>query len=264
MDQERRQALEEALENLEAIGFFAAIGMHFAESTPLLSEDLGDRVKGAPWERFSSTDQCFKMIHNLAAKVWHNLEEIAVSPERELSEPKEPVRTESDFANEKKEPAAPEKPPGANEQPTYCQRIAGELRFLKTMGESIVSCGAEGKQDREMDQPRLRSLGEMVINTANTIIGKLQGPKDKVFREGPGGAGPEPRPHKPLELVKEEVNSVKVFGSSLVAMTMAVPDGFKLNPRQIETIGNMVMDLTDKVAEKLTRAEQPQLTLVSG
>ena len=84
LDQERKQALDEVLEKIEAIGFFAAIGMHFAESTPLLSEDLGGYVKGAPWERFSSTDQCLKMIHKLAKEVWNSLERVSACVEPQI------------------------------------------------------------------------------------------------------------------------------------------------------------------------------------
>lgn len=261
MDQEERQALEEALEKIEAIGFFAAIGIRFAESTPLLSEDVGDQVRGAPWERFSSTDQCFKMIHQLAIKIWHNLEGLAVSSERGIKDEVEQLTTEEDSAPDIVDR---EESPAVTEHPSYCQRIASEIRFLKTMGESIVSIGGDDKDPREMDQERLKSLGEMVINTANTIIAKLQGPRDRVIKEDAGGEGPEKRPGRPLELIKGEMNGVKACGSSLVAMAMASGDGFKLNPLQIEAMGKMVTDLADKVTEKLTRADQPQLTLVSG
>ena len=261
MDQEERQALEEALEQIEAIGFFAAIGMRFAESTPLLSEDVGDQVRGAPWESFSSTDRCFKMIHQLAIAIWHNLEELAVLSKREITDAVEKPAATEDVTPDIVEP---EEAPAVTEHPSYCQRIASELRFLKTMGESIVSIGGEDKQPQDLDHERLKSLGEMVINTANTIIGKLQGLRDKAVKEDTGGDGPEKRPGRPLELIRGEMNGVKAVGSSLVAMAMASGDGFKLNPLQIETMGKMVADLADKVTEKLTRADQPQLTLVSG
>ena len=90
LDQERKKALDEALEKIEAIGFFAAVGMHFAESTPLLSDDLGDYVKGSPWERFSSTDQCLKMIHKLAKDIWNSLESVSSCVEPQIGAEEEP------------------------------------------------------------------------------------------------------------------------------------------------------------------------------
>ena len=65
----------------------------------------------------------------------------------------------------------------------------------------------------------------------------------------------ESRMGKPLEVIGEEINRIKAFGSCLVAMGMAFHDGFKLNPRQIETMGQLIIDLTDQVTERLNRSE---------
>jgi len=261
MDREWKQALEEALEKIEAIGFFAAIGMHFAESTPLLSEDVGDKVKGTPWERFSSTDQCFKMIHQLATKAWHNLEGIAISPEAKIAGLGGLVGEKRDFV---KEITEPEEAKTVTELPSYCQIIAGEIRLLKTMGESIVSWAGDEKQAKDLDHERVKGLGEMIINTADTIYESLQGQREKINKESFGGEGLEKRLGKPLELIGGELNGIKAFGASLVAMGMACPAGFKLNPREIKAIGQMIVELANKVTEKLSQADPPQLSLVSG
>jgi hypothetical protein len=52
-------------------------------------------------------------------------------------------------------------------------------------------------------------------------------------------------------LAGEELNRIKAFGACLVAMGMASPEGYKLNPRQIETLGQTIVDLTAKVTETL-------------
>jgi hypothetical protein len=243
MDQAMKKALDEALEKIEAIGFFAAIGIHFAESTPLLSEDLGDYVKGAPWERYSSTDQCLKMIHQLAGDVWRKLEVMAAFVEPQIGEETEP-------AKETLEPAGTGI---VTTIPSYFQTIAGELRFLKTMGESIVTMALDEKQVPGLDHERVKSLGEMIINAATAINENLQEQKERIGRDG-GLRGKEPLKEKPLELIDEEMNRIKAFGSSLVALGLTTQGGGKLDPGQIGTLGQLIVDLAEKVTRKLNRS----------
>jgi hypothetical protein len=239
MDQEWKKGLQEAQEKIEAIGFFAAIGMHFSESTPILSEDLGDHVKGTPWERFSSTDQCLKMIHQLASKAWHNLENIAVFEDPKVEEKKDPER---EMINQQETMLL-------TGLPSHFQTIAGEVILLKTMGESIVALAEDGKQVPELDHSQVKSLGEMIINAAVTINKNLQEQKEKIKQEAPRVEMAN-QTGKPLALIREEMNSIKAFGSSLAAMGTAS----HANPRQIETMGQLIVDLADKVTEKLNRA----------
>jgi len=238
MDHEWKKGLHEAQEKIEAIGFFAAIGMHFSESTPLLSEDLGDHVKGTPWERFSSTDQCLKMIHQLAAKAWHHLENMAAFVEPKVGEEKD---LERKMINQ-------EETILLTGLPSHFQTIAGEVILLKTMGESIVALAEDGKQVPELDHSQVKSLGEMIINAASTINKNLQEQKEKINLEA-SRSGMESQIAKPLALIREEMNSIKAFGSSLAAMGTAS----HVNPRQIETMGQLIVDLADKVTEKLSR-----------
>jgi len=251
MDQEWKNALDKALEKIEAIGFFAAIGMHFAESTPLLSEDLGDHVKGAPWERFSSTDQCLKMIHQLATDTWHDLEKIASFVEPHIEEEEEEEKPAEEII----------KPTGTRITttfPSYFQAVAGELRFLKTMGESIVAMAIDEKQVPGLDHGRVKSLGEMIINAATAINiainDDLQEPKEKIGKEGFGQRERETQQEKPVELIGEEMNRIKAFGSSLLAMGQTPQGGVKLDPRQIGTLGQLIVELAEKVTEKLNRS----------
>lgn len=244
LDQERKKALDEALEKIEAIGFFAAIGMHFAESTPILSEDLGDYVKGAPWERFSSTDQCLKMIHKLATEVWNSLERVSSCVEPQIGEEEIPV-TEIIKPLEGRVVAA---------VPSYFQTVAGELRFLKTMGESIVAMAFDEKQVPGLDHARVKSLGEMIINAATAINENLQEQKEKIGREPFGREDREVQRGKPLELIGEEMNRIKAFGSSLVTMGLNTPGGVRLDPRQIGTLGQMIVELAEKVTAKLNQS----------
>lgn len=244
MDQAMKKALDEALEKIEAIGFFAAIGMHFAESTPLLSEDLGDYVKGAPWERFSSTDQCLKMIHQLAGDTWRKLEMMASFVEPQIGEERKP-------ANEIIQPTGT----GTSTTiPSYFQTIAGELRFLKTMGESIVTMALDEKQVSGLDHSRVKSLGEMIINAATAINENLQEQRETAFREPSGKEGRGDQRGKPLELIGEEMNRIKAFGSSLMALGLTTQGGDKLDPRQIGTLGQLIVDLAEKVTEKLNQS----------
>jgi hypothetical protein len=245
MDQEWQKVLNEALNKLETIGFFAAIGIHFAESTPLLSEDLGEHIKGTPWERFSSTDQCLKMIHQLATQVWHNLEGIASAVDTNVIEKKELV----------KEIIEPEASKDVTKRTPYFQGIDGDVRLLKTMGESIISMAGHGKQDLELDHEQIKTLGEMVINVITTINEKLQEQREKVNTASSEDEGMKGHMGKPLQLIGEDLNQIKAFGSCLVAMGMAFHDGFKLNPRQIETLGQMIVDLAEKVKEKLNQTD---------
>ena len=143
MDKEWKKIMDEALEKIEAIGFFAAIGMHFAESTPLLSEDMGDQVKGTPWERFSTTDQCFKMIHQLATTAWRNLEGVTVFMEPKIEDKIGMVRDKKDLV---KEIIEPEESEAVTKLPSQCQTLAGEIRHLKAMGETIVDLAGNEKQ----------------------------------------------------------------------------------------------------------------------
>jgi hypothetical protein len=243
VEQEWKKALDKALENIETIGFFAAVGMHFAESTPLLSEDLGDSVKGSPWERFSSTDQCLKMIHHLAGEAWRNLEGMAAFVKPEVGEKKELLRKIIE----------PEESKDAIELPYNFQTIVGELRRLKTVGESIVFLSGDEKQAPELDHAQVKSLGEMIIHAATTINENFQQGREKINKESSGGGGIVNLMGKPLELIRGEINSIKAFGSSLVAMSMAFHDGYKINPRQIETLGKLIVDLAEKVTKKLTQ-----------
>jgi len=247
MDQEWQKALNEALEKIETIGFFAAIGMHFAESTPLLSEDLGDYIKGTPWERLSSTDQCFKMIHQLATRVWNNLEGVASFVEPKIVEKKELV----------KEIIEPEASKEATKLPSYLQSIEGEIRLLKTLGESIVSLTGNEEQDLGLGHEQVKSLGEMVINVITIINDKLQEQREKINQESSEGERMKGHRGKFMELIGEDLNRIKAFGSCLVAMGIAFHDGFKLNPRQIGTLGQMIVDLADKVTEKLNQTDTP-------
>jgi hypothetical protein len=247
MDQEWKKALDKALEKIEAIGFFAAIGMHFAESAPLLSEDLGDHVKGAPWERFSSTDQCLKMIHQLANEAWQNLEKIASFVEPEIGGEERPV----------KEIIKPAETRITTALPSYFQTIAGELRFLKTMGESIVDMALDEKEVPGLDHARVKSLGEMIINAASAINENLQEQKEIVSKEAPGREGRESQRGKPPELIGEEMNRIKAFGSSLVAMGLTPQGAVKLDPRQIGTLGQLIVDLAEKVTKKLNQSGGP-------
>ncbi len=251
MDHEWKKSLQEAQEKIEAIGFFAAIGMHFSESTPLLSEDLGDHVKGTPWERFSSTDQCLKMIHQLAAEVWSNLEKIVAFVEPNVEEEKEPERETIKYKDTKivdsiKTIAA---------VPPYFQTIAGEIILLKTMGESIVALAEDGEQVSELDHFQVKSLGEMIINAATTINKNIQEQNEKINQESSREGGVESRIGRPLESIEEEMERIKAFGSSLRAMGLTTHGGFKLNPRQIEAMGQMIVDLADKVTDKLNQPD---------
>jgi len=236
MDPELKKGLQEAQEKIEAIGFFAAIGMHFSESTPLLSEDLGDHVQGTPWERFSSTDQCLKMIHELAAKAWHNLENIAAFVAPKVGEEKDPER---EMINQ-------EEAILLTGLPSHFQAIAGEVILLKTMGESIVALAEDGRQVPELDHSQVKSLGKMIINAAVTINKNLQEQKEKINQEVSRGER-ESQTGKPLALIREEMSSIKAFGSSLAAMGTAT----NVNPRQIETIGQLIVDLAARITEKL-------------
>jgi hypothetical protein len=243
LDQERKKVLDEALEKIESIGFFAAIGMHFAESTPLLSEDLGDSVKGAPWERFSSTDQCLKMIHKLAKDIWNSLESISSCGEPQIGEEEDPAT----------KTIKPEDMRIAYAFPSYFQTIAGELRFLKTMGESIVAMALDEKQVPGLDHARVKSLGEMIINAATTINENLQEQKEKIGREPAGREDRETPQAKPLELIGEEMNRIRAFGSSLVTIGLTTSGEVKLDPRQIGTLGQMIVEQAEKVTAKLSQ-----------
>ena len=243
MDQEWKKALDDALEKIEAIGFFAAIGMHFAESTPLLSEDLGAYVKGAPWERFSSTDQCLKMIHQLAADAWQNLEKIGSFVEPQIGAEE---RSEREIIK-------PTETMIVTELPSYFQTIAGELRFLKTMGESIVAMAIDEKQVPGLDHARVKSLGEMIINAATVINGNLQEQKEKIGQEASARDGRETQREKPLESIGEEMNRIRAFGSSLVDMGLSSQEGGRVDPRQIGTLGQLIVDLAEKVTAKLNQ-----------
>ncbi|MFZ5450513.1 MAG: hypothetical protein ACOZF2_01375 [Thermodesulfobacteriota bacterium] len=243
LDQERKKVLDEVLEKIEAIGFFAAIGMHFAETTPLLSEDLGDYVKGTPWERFSSTDQCLKIIHKLAGEIWKSLERVSSCVEPEIGGETIPV-TEIIKSDDNQVVTA---------IPSYFQTIAGELRFLKTMGESIVAMAFDEKQVPGLDHARVKSLGEMIINAATAINENLQEQKERVSREPFSREDRETQRGKPLVLIGEEMNRIKAFGSSLVTMGLNTPGGVRLDPRQIGTLGQMIVELAEKVTAKLNQ-----------
>lgn len=240
MDQKWKKDINDTLQKIETIGFFAAIGIHFAESTPLLSEELGNYVKGTPWETFSTTDQCFKMIHQLAFTAWKNLEGYATFLEPKVEEEKGP----------EKEIMEPEEPKGVSELPSDFQRIVEEIHRLKAMGESLA--GTE-KQASELDHEQVKSLGEMIIDTATTLNKDLQEQKKKISEE----IGVEGQKGKPLELPGEELSRIKTFGSCLMAMGMAFHEGYKLNPRQIETMGQMIVDLAAKVAKNLNLPDPP-------
>ncbi|MDD2903345.1 MAG: hypothetical protein PHU44_13015 [Syntrophales bacterium] len=244
LDQERKKALDEALEKIEAIGFFAAIGMHFADSTPLLSEDLGDCVKGAPWERFSSTDQCLKMIHKLAAEVWNSLERVSSCVEPQIGNEEVPATGILKPADSRV----------VTTIPSYFQTIAGELRFLKTMGESIVAMAFDEKQVPGLDHARVKSLGEMIINAATAINENLLEQKERVGREASGREDRGIQRGRPLELIGEEMNRIKTFGSSLVTIGLNTPGGVRLDPRQIGTLGQMIVELAEKVTAKLNQS----------
>jgi hypothetical protein len=245
MDREWKKVLHETQEKIEAIGFFAAIGMHFSESTPLLSEDLGDHVQGTPWERFSSTDQCLKMIHELATKAWRNLEGMAAYVESKVVEKKDPER---EMINQQETILL-------TGLPANFQTIAGEVILLKTMGESIVALAEDGKQVPQLDHSQVRSMGEMIINSAVTINKNLQEQKEKMTQEA-SWAGMEGQTGKPWALIREEVNSIKAFGSSLSTMGAAS----HANPRQIETIGQLIVDLVAQITAKLSRASDVALS----
>lgn len=255
MDPELKKALENALEKIETIGFFAAIGMHFAESTPLLSEELGDHLKNTPWERFSSTEQCFRMVHQLADKTWRDLNGIASFVEPQIGDKRDLV----------KEIIEPEESKSATESPDYFQNIAMEVRRLKHMGETIVALAGDGKKVSVLDHERVKTLGEMLIDATTAINENLQKQREKNSQGNSGEEGLKERLEKPkarlLETIGEEMNHIKAFGSSLVAMGMAFHDGFKLNPRQIETLGQMIMDLAEKVTRKLNQDPHPPLSL---
>ena len=243
MDREWQQVLHETQEKIEAIGFFAAIGRHFAESTPLLSDDLGDHVKGTPWERYSSTDQCLKMIHDLASKAWRNLESMAALAESKAVEKKDPER---EMINQQEALLL-------TGLPANFQTIAGEVMLLKTMGESIVALAADERQRPELDHSQVKSMGEMIINSAATINKNLEEQKEKMLR-GARWVSMEPQTGKSWALIREDVNSIKAFGSSLAAMGAAA----HIPPRQMETIGQLIVELTAKISEKLNRpAEVP-------
>lgn len=245
MDREWKQVLHETQEKIEAIGFFAAIGMHFSESTPLLSEDLGSHVQGTPWERFSSTDQCLKMIHELASKAWRNLESMAAHVESRVIETKDPER---ELINQQETILL-------TGLPSQFQTIAGEVILLKTMGESIVALAEDGRQLPALDHSQVKSMGEMIINSAVTINNNLQEQKEKMLQAVSWG-GMESQAGRPWALIREEVNSIKAFGSSLSTMG-AVSHA---NPRQIETIGQLIVDLVAQITEKLNRASDVALS----
>lgn len=254
MDHEWQKALNEALEKIETIGFFAAIGMHFAESTPLLSEDLGDHIKGTPWDRLSSTDQCFKMIHQLANRAWKNLEGIASFVEPQIAGKDELIRKIIE----------PEAAKEVTKLPPSLQAIDGELRLLKTMGESIISLAGTEKQDLGLGHEQVKTLGEMVTNVVTIINDKLKELREKINQESSEGEGMSGHIEKLLESIGEDLNRIKSFGSCLVAMGMAFHDGFKLNPRQIGILGQMIVDLTDQVTDKLGQTDNSPPSLPLG
>jgi len=241
MDQKWKNDINDTLEKMETIGFFAAIGMHFAESTPILSEELGKHVKGTPWETFSSTDQCFKMIHQLAAKACRNLEGYV-----SVLEPK--VEEKIDLFNEMPRPQESKE---TSEPASDIQTIAEEIRRLKTIGESIVSLTRNEEKASELDHERVKSLGEMIVNAATIIKENIEEQKKKLYLEKAVDLGMESHLEKSLEIAGGDLNRIKTFGSCLVAMGMASPEGYKLNPRQIETLGQTIVDLTDRVTETL-------------
>ena len=241
MDPQWQKDINDTLEKIETIGFFAAIGIHFAESTPLLSQELGNHVKGTPWETFSTTDQCFKMIHHLAAKACKNLESYV-----SYLEPKGEERI--NLFNELQKPVGSRE---ASEPPSGSLSIAGEVRRLRIIGESIVTLSKDEAQAAELDHDRVKSLGEMTVNTAVGINEKIKAQKEKLYRETAVDLGMESHLLKPLELAEKELDLIKAFGSCLVAMGVATPEGFHLNLMQIETLGQTILGLVDKVTETL-------------
>ncbi|MBI5237959.1 MAG: hypothetical protein HY887_06005 [Deltaproteobacteria bacterium] len=138
--------------------------------------------------------------------------------------------------------------------PSYFQAVAGELRFLKTMGESIVTMAIDEKQVPGLDHARVKSLGEMIINAATAINENLQEQKGRVGQEAFDRGGRETQKEKPVDLIGDEMNRIKAFGSSLVAMGLTPQGGVKLDPRQIATLGELIVDLAEKVTEKLNKS----------
>ena len=59
---------------------------------------------------------------------------------------------------------------------------------------------------------------------------------------------------KPLELIGEEMNRIRAFGSSLVTIGLTTSGGVKLDPRQIETLGRMIVEQAEKVTAKLNQS----------
>jgi hypothetical protein len=100
----------------------------------------------------------------------------------------------------------------------------------------------------------------MIISAATNIKKDLLEQRLKIYKEHPEGAEAEIPKEKSLGLIGEEMDRIKAFGASVVAMSMAFHDGFKLNPRQLETLGQMIVDLADKVTENLTKIDPPPPT----
>ena len=119
------------------------------------------------------------------------------------------------------------------------------------MGESIMDMAFDEKQLPGLDHARVKSLGEMIINAATAINENLQEQKDRSGREPSGKEDREIQRGRPLELIGEEMNRIKAFGSSLVTMGLDTPGGVRLDPRQIGTLGQMIVELAEKVNAKL-------------
>jgi hypothetical protein len=241
MEENWREILDETLEKLEAIGFFAAVGIHFAESAPILSEELGRFVKGTPWERLSTTDQCFKRIHQLASEVWDSLEDLrAWEKPAACAENEEGVQA-----------GEPEEPPRANHQVNQrFAAVAQEMDRIRTMGEAIGSLVTEQADESRLDHLRVKALGEMILSGAKSVGENLE---TQVMGEDPTGG----QLQQTIALIAEDVNRIQALGSSLVAMGMAFHFGYKLNPRQTESMGRLIVDLSNLVMEKMTQIDYP-------
>ena len=235
---DRQAALLETQKKIETIGFFADLGIHFAESTPSLREALGKLINGTPWEMFSSTDQCFKMIHQLAADIWHTLEGIGHFIEAKIGATIEPPE----------EKIEPQKPIDVKEIPSHLQTIAKEINGLKILGGSILSLARDEKQFSELEQERIKNLGELIINTVAAIHNSLMQQKWHIDKDVPKGEVTETQLEQSLELIGEEINRIKSCAADMVAMGTAFQDKLKFKPMEIETLGQMIVDLADKVA----------------
>jgi len=163
--QEWQETIEETLEKIENIGFFAANGVHMGASSPPWQENAANLIKGSPWECLSPTEQCFKMIHQLAIKAWHNLEGI-------LSFWEPPIGDGLDLGGDKRELVEeiinPREPASINAPSPQFQVIDPESEKIKTEEQVSEYTGGPEDQATDLGQMQVRSLDELMTLMASS------------------------------------------------------------------------------------------------